>query len=331
MKKIVMVLLSFILVISLSACATNEAREMDIDTDDFDKGNGDSNIQIVSQGTLGDGERIVSADSNVGFVDASTGLSETFPVYINDYSYGYEGPLYDVTDTLKTTISDNLSRYLGYLYDDISSQRVEFSSDSGREYEVYYVRNSTEFRSLMNSISVLSSDYSISNSITDVELLNNALVKAAVAYLGITDPAVARTIEYKTDKTEDLRTYIITDKTSDIFQNVVNRSFSCITVKKYVDSNNVVVQISDVAVDGLTKYTDFPALSYSSVLTTLSSYYPRMDTTDVEAEIYYSATVQPGYFFPCYRFYIKDGVTTRSTDDTYTVVDVLLTDKSVDD
>lgn len=331
MKKIAVILISLMLLISLSACGKNETGEANLNTEKLGESTDEINIQIVSQGTLGDEAHVVSINSNVGFVDASTSVSETFPVYVNNYSYGPEGPLYDVTDTLKTTISNNLSRYLGYLYDDFSSQRVMFSSDSGREYEVYYVRNSTEVRSLMNSISVLSSDYSIPNSATDTEILDNALVKAAMTYLGITNPTVTGTVEYKTNGTEDLRTYIITDTTSNVFQRILNRSFSRITVTKYADSNDIIVQIRDVAVNGLTKYADYPVLSYSSVLTALSSYYPDMDTTDVEAEIYYSATVQPGYFFPCYRFYIKDGVTTRSTDNTYTVVDVLLTDKSVDD
>lgn len=289
------------------------------------------NIQIVSQGTLGEGERIVSVDSDVGFVDRETDLPKTFPVYVNDYAYGHEGPLYDVTDALKATISQNLSRYLGLLYDDFSSQKVKYSSDSSREYEVYYVNNATEVHSLMNSISVLSSDYDISNHITDEELLGNALVKAAVSYLNLTDPVVTQTVEYKTDGTEELRTYIVTEKTSDAFQNVLNRSFSCITVTKYADSSDVIVQISDVATECLSKHADYPALSYSDALAALTSYYPNMETANVKTEIYYSATVQPGYFFPCYRFYIKDGVATRSTNDRYTVVDVLLTDKSVDD
>lgn len=330
MNKIVMILLTFMLLISLSACDKNAARKTNLNTKGNDKGTDDIYIQIISQGTLGAGERIVSLDTNVGFVDASTNLSETCPVYVNNYSYGQEGPLYDVTDTLKKIISDNLSRYLEILYDDYSSQEVIFTSDSGREYEVYYIRNSTEVRSRMNSISMLSSDYNISNRITDAEVLDNALVKAAITYLGITNPSVTRTIEYNTDGAENLYTYVITDETSDIFQRVFNRSFSCVTVKKYADLSDVIVQISDVSVDELIWYADYSVLPYSSVLTTLTSYYPNMDLSDIKAEIYYSATVQPGYFFPCYRFFIKDGVTTQGMNDTYTVVDVLLIDKSVD-
>lgn len=273
----------------------------------------------------------MTVDSDVGFVDSATDLPETFPVYVNDYAYGHEGPLYEVTDALKATISQNLSSYLGLLYDDFSSQEVKFSSDPSREYEVYYVKNATEVHSLMNSISVLSSDYDISNHITDEDLLDNALVKAAIAYLDLTDPVVSQTVEYKTDGTEDLRTYTITENTSDVFQNVLNRSFSCITVIKYADSSDVIVQIGNIAAEGLTKYADYPAISYSDALAALTTYYPNMETANVKTEIYYSATVEPGYFFPCYRFYIKDGVATRTANDRYTVVDVLLTDKFVDD
>ena len=328
MRKLIEILLSLVILISLSACANNEQEESNVAAKNTDKV---IDIEIVSQGTLGEGERIVSVDSGVGFVDSATDLPNMFPVYVNDYAYGHEGPSYNVTDALKTTISQNLSSYLGLLYDDFSSQEVTFSSDSSREYEVYYVKNATEVRSLMNSISVLSSDYDISNQITDEELLDNELVKAAVSYLDLTDPVVTQTVEYKTDGTEEMRTYIVTENTSDAFQNVLNRSFSCITVTKYAGSSDVIVQISDVATEGLSKYADYQALSYSDVLAALTSYYPNMETADVKTEIYYSATVQPGYFFPCYRFYIKDGVATLSTNDRYTVVDVLLTDKSVDD
>jgi hypothetical protein len=326
-KRILIAVLSLLLVFSISSCASKNSGIESVNTNTAQT----PNIQIVSQGTLGGSERNVYIDSNVGFVDASTDLSETFPVYINAYSYGQEGPLYEVTDLLRTTVTDNLSRYLGYLYDDFSPEQAAFSSDPGREYEVYYANNSTEVRSLMNSISVLSTEYAISNDITAPELLDNMLVKAAISYLGLTEPVVTQTTEYNNDGRENLRTYVITEKASTTLQKIFNHSFACVTVKKYVDSEDTIVQIGDVSTDELTKYADYPVLSYTSVLSKLGSYYPNMDTKDVKTEIYYSATVQPGYFFPCYRFYIKDGVTTKSDGNLYTIVDVLMTDKSVGD
>lgn len=288
----------------------------------------DIQIRIVSQGTHGDGDRY---DGTVaGFVDASTDLPETFPVYINNYPTGQGGPLYEVTDTLKTTLSNNLSRYLGLLYDDVSLQNVEFSSDPDLAHRVYYERNATYVGSFPEGFSASSSSDGISGNASDAVLLNHPLVKAAISYLGLTDPVVTRTVEYKLDGTVSEWTYEITERTDDVFRHILNREFSCITVRWYPGiEDQVSVHITDIASEGLVEYADYPTLSYASVLTALASCYPDMDMTDVEAEIYYNAAIQPGYFIPCCRFYFKDGVKTSSTGDaypTYTVVDVLLID-----
>ncbi len=291
----------------------------------------DIDIQIISSDTAGDDDCLALVASHAGFVDGSVSLPESFPVYVNDYAYWEEGPLYEVTDAVRETISDNLSRFLGYLYDDFSPENVQYSSYDEVDYLVYYTRDDTDVSSSMNKISVLSSDHSISNDAADDELLNNEVVKAAMSYLGLTDPVVTETVEYGTDGSEYLHTYEISERADDVFRHILNRSFSSITVEKYMGDEEILVIIGDVSVDELTKYGDYPALSYTDVVAELTSYYPEMDTTDVEAEIYYSSSIEPGFFFPCYRFYIKDGTTTRSSEGTYKVVDVLLTDKSVDD
>lgn len=343
MKKILVILLSFALLFSLSACGNNETMTADgasngsgdaASTGDAanntDKITSDVKIQIIPQNPMAQGERIVSISDNLGFVDAETDLPETFPIYVNDYVYGQEGPLYDVTDEVKSTISFNLSRFLGFLYDDFSADEAEYSSDSGREYEIYYVNNSTEVRSSINSISIITSDYDIPYGIKAKELLENEVVKAAIAYLEIKNPVVTSTVEYRADGTEDMIIYKVLGKTSSAFGNAINNSFSSITVINYKDLDSTIVQIRYIYFDGLTEYAQHPDISYLDAVAALSTYYPEMDKSDIKTEIYYNASVKPGYFFPCYRFYIKDGVLTQSGDDRYTVVDVLLTDDSVD-
>lgn len=318
MKKIIVFLLSFTAIFSLYACNANKNDDLNVEPENNEL----TDIQIVSQSTRGDEYYMTYSASNIGFVDASTKLPSVFPVYINEYSYGQEGPLYGVSDDLRDIISDNLSRFSECLYDDFDSKNVEYVSDYGREYEVYYINNSTEVRSMMNSITVLSSEYGISDNISDNELLSNELVKAAVAYLELNNPTITKTVEYNTDGTRNSCTYVITETADDVFQHVLNSSFSRISVTKYADFDDIVLQIGYVDIDSLTEYGNYSSLSYSAVLKKLTSYYPNMDTDDVQTEIYYSANVQPGYFFPCYRFYIRD-----KNETLYTFVDVLLTDK----
>lgn len=313
--------------VSESISKKNETDDFDVGKENFVANDKHIDIQILSQSTRGD-EKTTYSVSNIDFSDDFAKLPSKFPVYVNDYSYGQEGPLYSVTDDLKNAVSDNLARFLKCLYKNFDLQKAKFYSDENREFEVCYANGATEVRSLMNSVSALSSEYGISDNMTDDELLNNELVKAAVAYLGLSTPTITRTVEYNTDGTENSITYVITEATNDAFQHVLNRSFARITVTKYVGSDEAVLQIGNVELDGLTKYADFQAISYDDVVASLATYYPTVDTSDIQAEIYYSATVQPGYFFPCYRFYIKDNATaSRNGAERYIAVDVLLIDK----
>ena len=105
-----------------------------------------------------------------------------------------------------------------------------------------------------------------------------------------------------------MRTYLIAEKADTVFQHILNRSFSCINVQKYSDSNEVIVQNGDVETESLEKYANYPAIAYETVLEYLTSYYPNMDTANVIAEIFYSATVQPGYFSPVIGSISKTGL-----------------------
>lgn len=317
MKKYLPILLSLLLTLPLAACDRNTEAET-VNTEN------DYTLQLIRSSASGNDARILSLTSDAEFLSPQASLPTTLPVYCNPYAYGQEGALYEITDTLLATVGGNLSRYLEYLYEGESFQNVTFSSDLGREYDLYYVRNSTEVHTQPNSISILSDEYGLSADIEDRELLDHALVKAAVAYLELQNPAVTRSIEYKTDGTEELRTYIITETTDEIRQDIFNRSFSSITVQKYADSDTVVVLIGHIPETELTVSGEQPMLSRADALSALTAYYPTMDTDTAKVEIYYNATLQAGYFVPCYRFYLKDGETTQATDDFYTVVEACL-------
>ncbi len=76
------------------------------------------------------------------------------------------------------------------------------------------------------------------------------------------------------------------------------------------------------------EYGDFKIMSYDAALEYLKENYPTIDTSNTKAEIYYSATIQPGYFIPCYRFYLSEtGTTTKNGVMQYLVVDITMADK----
>lgn len=307
--------------------AMKEAGLLSVDTGDEDVREPD--IQVDPQANMmGSGESVVEIGPNVGFADEMAELPETLPIYINEYAYDQAGPMYEVTDDVKAAISANLTRYLECLYGADAAQKAEVLVNSDREFDVYYLSGSTELRSSINRIGVLSSDYPISSDITDEELLENPLVAAGMAYLGMKDPIVTRSVDYKLNGTEDLRRYRIWENTNDAFRKILNRSFGGITVLRSAGSENVIVEISNPP--ELIKYADYSVRPYASALAELSERYPNMDTQDVRAEVFYSAGIHPGYFVPFLRVYIKDGVMTQSTDTRYTAVDVVLLDKSAD-
>ena len=340
MKKAIAILLAFLLVIGLSACGTANINHETVDTGTGSQQtdhtgisflkkdrNAKVDIEIIPQRYVqGDDLAEDYSLSGIGFVDSLTALGETFPVYVDPYPTGEEGPLYEITDALKDTLANNLTRYLGCLYEDFDSQNAEFSSDSDRPYDVYYTKDATTVRSYGNSINISSSDYALANNASDTEILNHRLVKAAMSYLGLTDPVVSTTVEYKLDGTESSRTYRITNKASDTMRQIHNINFACITVQNRLDS--VLVTVKNPI--ELTKHADAPVLSYSFVLAELAKLYPNMDTKDVKAEIYYSRSAKTGYYVPCYRFYIRGSDSSASGSNIrYGMVDVALIDRSV--
>lgn len=313
MRKALSILLTLLLMLPLSACDPQTEAEPTPDEPTY-------TLQIIEQR---DGASSIALASEAGFFDGQTQLPETLPVYDNPYAYGQEGALYEVTDALLATVSTNLSRYLECLYAE-DFQDTAFSADGGREYDLSYVRDTTEVHAQPNSISILSADYPISGEIEDQALLEHALVRAAVAYLGLQDPTVTKSVEYGTDGTEWLRTYVITEKTEDAFQRILNRSFSSITVQVYADIDEVVVLIGDTSAEDLTACEEQPSLSCSTLLDELSDSVPNMERDTARFEVYYSATLRVGYFVPCYRVYVKDGENTQATNDFYPAVEAYL-------
>lgn len=67
--------------------------------------------------------------------------------------------------------------------------------------------------------------------------------------------------------------------------------------------------------------------SYDAALEYIKENYPGIDTSNTKAEIHYSSTIQPGYYIPCYRFYLGEAGTTAKTGITqYSVVDITIAD-----
>ncbi len=138
MKRLLAALLSLVLLFSLASCVgkgtEKENADAPSDTSIDDKTNDtpvnnpadtpveDFDIQIVPQlSAFGDSEITGRAPIGTGMVNASEPLPEMFPVYVNPYPYGQEGPVYEITDELKAANADKLARFLEVLYEDFSA------------------------------------------------------------------------------------------------------------------------------------------------------------------------------------------------------------------
>ncbi len=322
MKKNIVFMLMIMIVIILGGCICSES------SNEFEK-KANQTVSIVQENSnagVDNGKQC--SLNNVSLINENTLLPETFPILINEFSYGPEGPLFLVDETMKESMKNELLRYLKLVYNNAKIEENSFKSDMDREFEVYFEKDGTIFRSFMNGLSVLSKDTSSFKNYSEETILENSFIEAAVAFLELDNLKVSIVTEYGSDRSPYSCTYRIYEGDDDLLQDIMNKCFTYIEFTQYRDSDYIVAKIINRKTPK--EYDNRPILSYESALAYLNNLYPDTGKRDVKAEVFYSTAVQPGYFMPCYRFYIDTGETDTDGSPIYSVVSILLIDKSID-
>lgn len=281
--------------------------------------------EFVPYGAQGAGNRIViKSVPEIAFVGNNTKLPSSFPIYTNRYAFGQEGPLFKIDDKMTEMMTGNLARYLGLLGEKSTEGKYGIVKHPEVPYKVLYDNGRTETWSGVSDISIITDEYNIIQDVTSGNIEGNKLVKAAVEYLNIKKPQMASEVEYDDKGNVYQYLYTFTENSDDLFRNILNSSFSYARVTYSPKSEDVLVVICKI--DMPEKYGDYKIVSYAMASNYLRGKYPDVDAGTANAEIYYSATVQSGYYIPCYKFYLGEAPAKDGTV-RYRVVHIPMVDK----
>ncbi len=108
MKKHTAIIILLAMLISAAGCSS-------------DNNTGGSNTESIDENKPYGAQSenyIVAIDEapETAFIDGDTELSSTYPIYVNEYAYGQEGPLFEIDDEAIGMMTNNLSQFLVLLY-----------------------------------------------------------------------------------------------------------------------------------------------------------------------------------------------------------------------
>ena len=190
---------------------------------------------------------------------------------------------------------------------------------------MYFRNDEIEVWSATNGLSVITDAYCFTAPSIGEELAANPLLAAAVEYLGIQNAAVSATAEYSTDGSQQEITYKITEKSNDTWADILNHSFSYITVTVCGKGELFLLQIRKVSLPEVSG--EYALIPYTDVPKKIMDRYSIDPTSEVRAEIYYNSTAAPGYYVPCYRLYFTSADSVGG-EKTAQVIDVAAVDLS---
>ena len=135
------------------------------------------------------------------FIDSSTTLPDSLPVYVNNYAYNQEGPMFQINDEVTSEMTSNLTQFLNTLYDEAAESTWEINTHPDAAHQVYYENDDLKIWSAMSGLSILTHAFDLSQQSIHGDFQNNPIIEAAVDYLNISSPQMTSNIEYSSDGT----------------------------------------------------------------------------------------------------------------------------------
>lgn len=230
-----------------------------------------------------------------------------YPIYINQYGSGMGGPIFEVTDEVVDFMTGGLQDYLYILYgENVSADEItvpEYMSDRSR---VEYSRGNISFLAGPEVISVrfpydeLSGE--VPHDVTIESLQCVGQIKAAMEYLGIRNPQMKLTVMNNLKNEPYEYCYQIFEEANSKNEYLVNCAFACIRLIYMPGLDTVLLQMNKVETPEVCTYPTL--VSMSSAEEYIRQKYPNAAVDKAKVEVFYSTTVVPGYYIPCYRFHV---------------------------
>lgn len=245
-----------------------------------------------------------------------------YPVYIDLYPTDQGGPTYEITDSIiaqeKAILQEFLSLFFG-------EGEYEVSHDTDVSHMSYYEDSSIFASASCKGVSISSAEYPFPEDLTAETLHDNPLISTALAFSGIKNPTIQKSIKYNREGLISRYQYTIFESNENPFVTAYNRSFSYIEVVFAVSTGNVYVQTSVIS-PAKTDETISLATN-EQIKAFLTAQFPDAVPEDYIVEIYYDSHVQLGYYIPCYRVYLEEPeLSTQLEIPVYTVLSLTNTE-----
>lgn len=261
-------------------------------------------------------------------VDENTVLPENIPVFYNFHPYGQGGPMFEITQADRQKMKEQLSEFLVMLRGQAPNlEEIEPDPEFTQDNVVYEEENFS-IRSFLDGFSVMLPREQIPEDVTTETIQATPLLQTAVDYLGIENPDISKVDHYHPDGAVDSYEIIIANHEEDLMQTVLNRTGCYIKITHSTGSENTLVFIHHK--DLSEEYQSFPTVSLEDAVAAARIEHSELpaDAT-VTADVFYSTSINPEYFIPCYRLYFKSTETNVPQCVEMTMIDLTVFEASL--
>ena len=235
--------------------------------------------------------------------NTDTDLLSEWPVFVNQYPFEQGGPLFYTGPATFEIFRANLAEFLGLLY---NTEDVLGFNIALREYaSASYDTGSTIIHSGPIGVSMsITDEFGLLDDFISGNVLDNALIQAAMEYINIENPRISTTTNY--NLSGEVRGYltVITNETEDLLEDILNRSFSYIRLAKSPELDRISFAVRRIDISEL--YSHAPLIPLEAAMEHVQTMHGVADTNRMHVEIYFSGAAIKGFYIPAYRIYIAD-------------------------
>lgn len=261
-------------------------------------------------------------------VDENTVLPESMSVFHNAYPYGQGGAMFEITEAHKQKLVDELCEFMVIFRDEMPNAHQIVQTSELREDSKTYQDEDIVISSSTNGLTLEVSVNQLPQEFTVETVVENPLLQSAMEYLGIVNPEISRVDEYNQDGVIDSYDITIAENGNDLMQTVLNQTISKVRIVHYGDLDTSLVFITRK--DMPEEYQSFPTVSLEDAVAAARAAHSELPAeATVTADVFYSTSIHPDYFIPCYRLYFKSTETNVPQCVEMTMIDLTVFEASL--